>query len=101
VKRDDIYLAAGQDGGLFRYVRECAEESREKTLIPRDGNILLDPVGPVNRPSEVTRCLLIEFDQTPAVEPSAREIEYLRLAIEIDAGTFPHNGLSPAWFLMT
>jgi len=78
----DILVETERNGGLLTYRRRCEGQTFERLLVSKTGEIVINPVEPVNLPKEITNFLQIEF--TPMVfEPGASQTVYLKFPVEI------------------
>jgi len=85
----EISLSVERTAGGLLYKRECMDEEVEDLLLSSDSKILINPVEPVNKPKELTPHLLIEFEKSVFIEPSARKTVFVKFPVEI--GVFIHG----------
>lgn len=86
-----ISLGVGRRGALHVYHRRSQSGSVEKIIRGENGNIILNPVEPLNLPKEITKYL--EFHFKPVVLQSESEVTvYLTFPIEI--GVFLQDGVN-------
>jgi hypothetical protein len=78
-----ISLTIERDGEGLRYRSTCNDTTVEKLLLTRAGEVLINPVEPLNRPKELTATLLIELEKTLVVEPGTTKTVFLTFPIEI------------------
>ena len=79
---DDIMVEIEQINGLQTYRRRCGGETFERLLVSKTGEVIVNPVEPVNLPKDITDFLQMEF--TPMViEPGASRTVYLKFPVEI------------------
>ncbi len=78
----DIMVEIEQVNGLQTYRRRCGDQTFERILVSKTGEVIINPVEPVNLPKRITDRLQIEF--TPMViEPGATQTVYLKFPLEI------------------
>lgn len=70
------------DYGLLKYRRCCEGETFEREIVSATGDVLINPVEPVNLPKEITNFLQIEFPPI-FIEPGAAWAIYLKFPVEI------------------
>lgn len=78
----DISVEVEQTNGLLTYRRRCGEQTFERLLVTQTGEVIINPVEPVNLPKDITDFLMVEFPPM-LIEPGATQTVYLRLPIEI------------------
>lgn len=67
----EVALSAEKNDRGFFYFRQGLGETVEKVILAVDGRLLLNPTEPLQKPSELTPYLLIDFEQPVVVEPKA------------------------------
>lgn len=85
LKIDDkgISISVDKDGEGMLYSRRCCEQEMEKVLLVDEGQILINPVEPQQKPKTLTPYLLIEFEKPVVIEPREKKRVYLKFPIEI------------------
>jgi hypothetical protein len=78
----DIMVEAETVDGLLTYRRRCGEQTFERILISDTGEVIINPVEPVNLPRDITDFLLMEFSPM-MVEPGTSRAVYLKFPVEI------------------
>ncbi len=78
----DILVEAERNGGLLTYRRRCEGQTFERILVSKTGEIVINPVEPVNLPKDITDFLQIEFSPM-VIEPGATQTVYLKFPVEI------------------
>lgn len=78
----DILVETEQNGGLLTYRRRCEGQTFERLLVSNTGEIVINPIEPVNLPKEITNFLQIEFSPV-VIEPGASQTIYLKFPVEI------------------
>ncbi len=90
VAQDHLLVTLRKDGGKLLYSRKLGEEVLGKTLLTRDGQLLFNPVEPVNKPKEVSPFLLVEFEQTLLVQ--AKETAEIMVTFPVEIASIFVNG---------
>ncbi len=83
IETENISISVEKEDNRFLYRREFQEEKVEKILAANSGQLIINPVEPLNKPVEVTSFMQIEFDKTIVVEPKSSKKIYLKFPIEI------------------
>jgi hypothetical protein len=83
IDKGGISLSIKKKGEGLVYKRESAGEIVEKLLLTESGNILVNPVEPLNTPETLTSNFLIELEESLIVEPRATRKIFLTFPIEI------------------
>lgn len=83
IETENISISVEKEDNRFLYRREFQEEKVEKILAANSGQLIINPVEPLNKPVEVTSYMQIEFDKTIVVEPKSSKKIYLTFPIEI------------------
>jgi hypothetical protein len=83
LEKEGIALSLEKDGENFIYQSVCAGTRSGKIVLARTGNVLINPVEPLNKPKELTSSLLIEFEKTLLVEPDATKKIFITFPVEI------------------
>ncbi|MCK9277356.1 MAG: DUF432 domain-containing protein [Methanoculleus sp.] len=78
----DILVETVRIGGLLTYQRRCEGQTFERILVSKTGEIIINPVEPVNLPKEITDYLLMEFSPM-LIEPGVSQTVYLKFPIEV------------------
>ncbi|MCM2466278.1 hypothetical protein DIC75_08110 [Methanoculleus sp. CWC-02] len=78
----DILVEAEQNGGLLTYRRRCEGQTFERLLVSKTGEIVINPIEPVNLPKDITDFFQIEFSPM-VIEPGVTQTVYLKFPIEI------------------
>lgn len=68
--------------GLLTYRRRCGGQTFERILVLNTGEVIINPVEPVNLPRDITDFLLMEFSPM-MIEPGATQTVYLKFPVEI------------------
>ena len=89
IEEELISIDVTEENGLFIYRRVCGDETRELVLSSADGELIINPVEPVNLPKNITRFLELEFD-TLVMSPESEDLLYLTYPVEI--GVFLKRG---------
>jgi uncharacterized protein len=82
IEHEDLLISVQRDGGSLLYQRK-GTEIIEKLLLARNGNILFNPVEPVNKPKEITPFFLIQFEQSLTIKPRETHEAMLTFPVEI------------------
>lgn len=83
VEADDILVTAEKKNGYILYQRKCQEEEKEKVLLAKSTEILINPVEPINKPKEITHYLLISLDTPVVVEPESTHKIFLTFPVAV------------------
>ena len=83
VEADHILVTAEKKNGYVVYRRKCREEQKEKVLLAKNTEILINPVEPINKPKEITNYLLIHLDTPVVVEPESTHKIYLTFPVAV------------------
>ncbi len=67
----------------YIYLRESKLGKTEKIISSNDGNIVINPIEPVNLPSCITNFLLIQFKKSTVIAPDFEERVFVKFPIEI------------------
>jgi hypothetical protein len=78
----EILVETERVDGLLTYRRRCEGQTFERILVSKTGEIVVNPVEPVNLPKEITNFLQIEFSPM-VLEPGASQTVYLKFPVEI------------------
>jgi hypothetical protein len=78
----DILVETERKDGLLTYRRRCEGKAFERILVSERGEIIINPVEPVNLPKEVTSILQIEFSPM-VIEPGTSQTVYLKFPVEV------------------
>lgn len=78
----DIMVETEQVNGLLTYRRRCGGQTFERILVSKTGEVIINPVEPVNLPKEITDFLQMEFSPM-VIEPGASQTVYLKFPVEI------------------
>ncbi len=82
-KSKNFYISLKKSGGVWNYQRKLGKEKIEKTAVFSKGEVIINPVEPVNLPKEVCSHLFIEFSKEVIVAPKEKVKFYLTFPIEI------------------
>ncbi|WMW25464.1 DUF432 domain-containing protein [Methanolobus sediminis] len=63
---------------LFR-----GDEERELVLLNNDGDIIINPIEPVNLPESITAFLMVDFKRSAMIRPGDKKKIYLKFPVEI------------------
>ncbi|WP_292466442.1 DUF432 domain-containing protein [Methanolobus sp.] len=86
VEIEDTVITVEKQGNDLVYKRTLkGEEETELVLLNNDGDILINPIEPVNLPSKLTSFLLIDFKRPALIRPGDRRNIYLTFPVEIGA----------------
>lgn len=91
IEEESISIEVTEENGLFVYRRVCGDDTRECVISSPEGELIINPVEPVNLPKNITRFLELEFD-TVVMSPESEDSLYLTFPIEI--GVFLKSGKS-------
>jgi hypothetical protein len=83
IVKDGITLTLEKEGERLLYRSVCADKEVEKIILASDGKVLINPVEPLNKPKELTRYLLIEFERSLVVGPGSTKRIFVTYPIEI------------------
>jgi len=83
IEQGDISLSVEKEGEGFLYKRECLGKKTKKALLTSNGEILLNPVEPLNVPKALTAYLLIAFEKALLIEPKATKKIFITFPVEI------------------
>lgn len=78
----DILVETERNAGLLTYRRRCEGQTFERLLASKAGEIIINPVEPVNLPKEITNYLQIEFSPM-LIEPGVTQTIYLKFPVEV------------------
>ncbi len=88
--QDHLLVTLRKDGEKLLYSRKLGEEMLEKTLLARDGQLLFNPVEPINKPKEISPFLLVEFEQALLVQ--AKETVEIMVTFPVEIASIFVNG---------
>ncbi len=77
----DILVETERVNGLLTYRRRCGEQTFERILVAPTGEVIINPVEPVNLPKDITNFLQVEFPPM-VIEPGATQTVYLKFPVE-------------------
>jgi Uncharacterized conserved protein len=81
---EDTVITVEKQGSDLVYKRTFrGTEEAELVLLNNDGNILINPIEPVNLPRKLTSFLLVEFKRPALIRPGDRKKIYLTFPVEI------------------
>ncbi len=83
IETENISISVEKEENKFLYRREFQGETVEKILAANSGQLIINPVEPLNKPVEVTSFMQIELAKTLVVEPKSSKKIYLKFPIEI------------------
>ncbi|WP_342304697.1 DUF432 domain-containing protein [Methanolobus sp. ZRKC5] len=84
VEVEDTVITVEKQGNNLIYRRMFeGEEETELVLLNNDGDILINPIEPVNLPNKLTSSLLIDFKRPALIRPGDRKKIYLTFPVEI------------------
>ncbi|MDO9517908.1 MAG: DUF432 domain-containing protein [Methanosarcinaceae archaeon] len=83
IEKENLLISLETEGDVKYYRRECLDNEVEKIVLNGNGNILFNPVEPVNLPKEITSYLLIEFERSFMVEPGTTRKIYIKFPVEV------------------
>jgi hypothetical protein len=92
IKKEGLSLTLEKGDGTLNYRREFGDESVEKLILAEKGELIINPVEPLNKPKKITPYLLVEFDKSLVVEPKTSKDIFLTFPIEL--GVFINGGRS-------
>ena len=90
---EDFSISVEKETNSFIYKRERGKDKIEKILLVDSGEMLINPVEPVNLPKKVTTHLLVEFDKTVLVGP--KEKKNIILSFPVEIGVFLTSAKGP------
>ncbi len=79
---DGIKIELRRNENVLSYIRQTENETAEK-IISSDGNLVVNPVEPVNLPSCVTNYLLIELKKNVVIAPKAEAAIFVKFPVEV------------------
>ncbi len=82
----DILVETGSVDGLLTYRRRCEGQTFERILVSDTGEVIINPVEPVNLPKDITNFLLMEFSPM-VIEPGTSRTVYLKFP-PVEIGVF-------------
>ncbi|TQD27660.1 DUF432 domain-containing protein [Methanolobus vulcani] len=81
---EDTEIIVEKQGDDIIYKRLFkGDEEKELVLLNNDGNIVINPIEPVNLPESITSFLLIEFKRSAIIRPGDKKKIYLKFPTEI------------------
>lgn len=80
---DTVITVEKQENNLIYRRVSKGEEETELVLLNNDGDILINPIEPVNLPKKLTSFLLIDFKRPALIRPGDRKKIYLTFPVEI------------------
>lgn len=83
LEREDFLLAVDKADGQFIYRRECLDSKTEHILMLDQGQILVNPIEPLQMPKEFSPYLQIVLQRKLWVPPKASKAVFLKFPIEI------------------
>lgn len=86
IKNDNFSISIQLENESIYYFRECTGETFEKSIMTKNGKILINPVEPVNKPKAITNHLLIHLKKPVIIAPQDPMKVFLKFPIE--AGIF-------------
>lgn len=78
----DFFVETERRDGLVTYRRRCDGQTFERILVSETGEIIINPVEPVNLPKDITDFLQMEFPPM-IIEPGAAQAIYLKFPVEV------------------
>nr|WP_321497907.1 DUF432 domain-containing protein [uncultured Methanolobus sp.] len=83
-KTEDTEIIVEKQGDDLVYKRLFrGHEEKELVLLNNDGDIVINPIEPVNLPESITSYLLIEFKRSAIIRPGDKRKIYLKFPVEI------------------
>jgi hypothetical protein len=89
IVREGISLSIEREGGGLFYKRKCMYEEVENVFMSSNSKVLINPIEPLNKPKELTPYLLIKFEKSIFIEPTAKRNIFIKFPVEI--GVFVHG----------
>lgn len=89
IEEESVSIKVAEEDGKYVYRRICGDDTRELVISPREGQLIINPVEPVNLPKNITHFMEIEFD-TVVMSGESEDTFYLTFPIEI--GVFLWSG---------
>ena len=83
IKEEGLSLEIEKGEGILNYRREFGDEILDKLILAQEGEFIINPVEPLNKPKKITPYLLIEFDKSLVIEPKASKNIFLTFPIEV------------------
>ncbi len=80
---DEIEIELKKHESGFSYLRESKNKRVEKIISSDGGNLVVNPVEPVNLPSYITNFLLVNFKKNVVVAPGIERTVYIKFPVEI------------------
>lgn len=92
IQKEELSLMLEKGDGILNYRREFGDERVDKLILAEKGELIINPVEPLNKPKKITPYLLVEFDKSLVVEPKTSKNIFLTFPIEV--GVFINGGRS-------
>ncbi len=83
ITADEISIELRKHESGFSYIRKLKDERVEKIISSSEGNLVVNPIEPVNLPSHVTNSLLISFKKNVVIAPETERTVYVKFPVEI------------------
>ena len=81
---EDTEIIVEKEGDDLIYKRTLkGETEKELFLFDNDGDVLINPIEPVNLPENITSFLLIDFKRPAMIRPGDKKKIYLKFPIEM------------------
>lgn len=82
-KTKNFYISLKKEGDIWNYHRKAGKEKNEKEVVFSRGEVIINPVEPVNLPEEICSYLFIELSKDIIFAPKERIKFYITFPIEI------------------
>ncbi len=91
IEEEELSISLGKKGDYLFYHRDHAGETADKIILVSEGDILFNPVEPVNKPREITQFFLVEMEHSLTVKPRETSEIILTFPVEIAAFFLPDD----------
>ena len=83
IEHEGLSISVTHKGDSLHYHRVYGGEKLEKIILTANGNILFNPVEPINKPKEITPFFLIQFEQSLTIKPRETNDVMVTFPVEI------------------
>lgn len=83
IKNKKFSILLEKEGELWNYKRKAGEEESEKEVVFSKGEVIINPVEPVNLPKEICSYLFIDLARDIIMAPKERVKFYVTFPVEI------------------
>jgi hypothetical protein len=81
-EKDGLDLSIELEDGKYLYRRTLNGQTRTRIILSSGGELIINPVEPLNLPKEICQTFLVEFDPL-TIEPGAEQTVYLTFPVEV------------------